>query len=296
MDDLNDYVLFASVVEHGGFSAASRQTGIPKSRLSRRITELEGALNARLLQRTSRQFTVTPLGQRFYERCQAIIAAARSARELVSEMTARPVGGLKVSCPVTLSQYWLSKTLPAFLKLYPEISLSLTVTNRRVDIIEEEFDIALRVRKPPFEDADIVVRPLGTVLDKLVASPILFSGDTAPICLSELERWPLIGVRSSYPIDPELLKRVGSTPLKLDSKFDCDDLHTLREAALAGVGIAVLPKFICFEDLQSGRLQEVVPSCKLGSAQVQAAFPTRKGMLPAVRLFIDFLVNAFPRG
>ncbi|WP_457102272.1 LysR family transcriptional regulator, partial [Microbacterium sp. P5_E9] len=136
MDDLNDLALFAMVVEHQGFSAASREMGIPKSRLSRRIALLEERLGVRLLQRSSRSLKVTPVGQLFYDRCKAIVALSESAHEVVQEAIAQPRGLIRVSCPISLAQLWLTPLLPVFMHRYPSVRVALTVTNRRVDPLE----------------------------------------------------------------------------------------------------------------------------------------------------------------
>ena len=173
MQDLNDLMFFARVVEHGGYSAASRALGIPKSRLSRRIAALEERLGVRLLQRSSRGFTLTSVGQPFYERCKAVLAAGAAALEVAEAGASEPQGVLSVSCPLSLAQSWLTPLLPRFMQALPKVRVRLHVSNRRVDPIEEQVDVVLRVRRPPFEDSELVVRPLARVNDLLVASPSL---------------------------------------------------------------------------------------------------------------------------
>src|SRR4051812_23511468 len=178
MEDLNDLAIFAKVVEYGGFSAAGRQLGLPKSRLSRRISQLEERLGVRLLQRTSRRLTVTSVGKLFYEPCQAVVAMGEAAREVIQQAVSQPQGLLRVSCPITLGQFWLTPLLPAFMKAFPRVRLELIVTNRRIDPVEEQVDVILRVRRPPFDDSSLVVRRLGHTMDMLVASPTLLAGNS----------------------------------------------------------------------------------------------------------------------
>jgi len=186
MEDLNDLVLFARVVEHHGFSAASRELGIPKSRLSRRVALLEERMGVRLLQRSSRRLAVTAVGQLFYERCQAVISAGESASEVVQQAVGQPSGALRLSCPISLAQFWLTPMLPTFMRRHPMVNISLFTTNRRIDPIEEGIDVALRVRRPPFDDSSIVAA--GSARPRTCWWP-------APICLRR--RGPPLSLRIS---------------------------------------------------------------------------------------------------
>lgn len=295
MEDLNDLVLFAKVVEHNGFSAASRQMGVPKSRLSRRIALLEERLGVRLLQRSSRRLTVTPVGQLFYERCQAVISASESASEVVQQAIGQPLGTLRLSCPITLAQFWLTPLLPQFMKKYPKVNISLLVTNRRVELIEEGVDVAVRVRRPPFDDSSLVVRRLGQTTDILVASPELLSSQSAPTSPVDLADWPTLDIPGAGDHSSWTLRHGGvTTEARLNPRLVSDDMYALRRAALDGVGIGLLPQLICDEDLRQGRLQRVLPDWGCTPSEIQATFPTRRGMLPAVRALIDFLADHPP--
>ena len=296
MEDLNDLVLFARVVEHHGFSAASRELGIPKSRLSRRIALLEERMGARLLQRSSRRLAVTAVGQLFYERCQAVISAGESASEVVQQAVGHPSGTLRLSCPITLAQFWLTPLLPTFMKRHPMVNISLFATNRRIDPIEEGIDVALRVRRPPFDDSSIVARRLGQTTDLLVASPELLAAQSPPALPSDLANWATLALATSGDRFTWTLLREGeSTETRISPRFISDDMYALRRAALDGVGIALLPLLICDEELQQGRLQRVLPEWGCMPSEIQATFPTRRGMLPAVRLLIDFLAEHPPK-
>src|SRR5258706_2933869 len=180
MHDLNDLALFAMVVEHQGFSAASQQMGVPKSRLSRRIAQLEERLGVRLLQRSSRSLAVTSVGRLFYERCKQVVELGESASEVVQEALGEPQGTVCVSCPISLSQFWLTPILSTFMKSHPKVGIALTVSNRRVDPLDESMDVVLRIRRPPFDDSDLVVRPLWRTADVLMASPAFLAQHGEP--------------------------------------------------------------------------------------------------------------------
>ena len=180
MQDLNDLYYFAMVVDHGGFAAAERALGIPKSRLSRRITQLESDLGVRLLQRSTRRFAVTDVGNSVYRHAQTMLAEANAAREVVDRLSAEPRGVVRVSVPVGLAQQQMPRLLPEFLARYPQVRLQLHVSNRKVDLINEGFDVALRVRSRLDDDGGLVMRSFGEIQELLVASPRYLDGMGRP--------------------------------------------------------------------------------------------------------------------
>ena len=171
MQDLNDMLYFAEVVERGGFAAAGRALGIPKSRLSRRVSELEAHLGVRLLQRTTRKLSLTDVGEAYLRHCQALRESALAAQDTVAQVQAAPRGTLRVSCPVTLAQTVLAEVMPQFLALYPQVRVELQVSNRVVNLVEEGVDVALRVRASLEESGSMVVKRLDVARQVLVASP-----------------------------------------------------------------------------------------------------------------------------
>ncbi|MBT2322955.1 LysR family transcriptional regulator [Variovorax paradoxus] len=295
MEDLNDLVFFVKVVEHQGFSAASRQLGVAKSRLSRRVSLLEERLGVRLLQRSSRRLALTSVGQLFYERCQAMVALGESAHEVIQEAVSQPQGLLRVSCPITLAQFWLTPLLPAFMRAHPKVRLMLTVSNRRVDPLEEQMDVVLRVRRPPFEDSSLVVRQLGTTNDVLLASPSLIDARGEPGDLQALAGWPTLSLPAEGERHFWLLRRGTETAeLAHEPRLVSDDMFALKHAALEGMGVALLPEIICRDELRDGSLKRVLPGWACTESEIQAVFPTRRGMLPAVRALVDHLAAHRP--
>ena len=295
MDDLNDLAMFAAVVTHGSFSAAGRALGIPKSRVSRRVADLEQRLGVRLLQRSTRVVRVTDVGATFFAHCEAMTAAARAAVEVAEQASARPTGRLRVSTPIGVAHVFLKPLLARFLSAYPDVRLELELTNRRVDVIGEGFDVALRIRSV-LEDSDLVVRQLGASEQILVASPAFVDMhgpfDSAAALQGQrgvgpdrdAPRWRLrAGDRSEAVID--------YMPV-----FVTDDVHLMMEAAIGGAGLAVLPIDVCHAAVRAGDLVVVLPGYRAPSHQLHAVFPTRRGLVPAVRAFIDFLVAELPAG
>ena len=294
--DLNDLQFFAVVVEHGGYAAAERALGIPKSRLSRRITQLEADLGVRLLQRSTRKFAVTEVGQSVYRHAQSMLNEAQAAREAVERVSATPRGVIKVGCPVALSQDILTHLLPGFMRQFPQVRLQLQVSNRRVDIIQEGFDIALRVRNQLTDDGELVLRRFGDVREMLVASPKYLDRAGRPSTPAELaghatlsmsddearQRWSLHGPNGE-------IERVDLQPHLM-----AHDFPLLLSAAREGLGIALLPEMTCADAVRRGELELVVPEWHLPMGICHAVFPSRRGLLPAVRVFIDYLAEHMP--
>jgi DNA-binding transcriptional LysR family regulator len=173
MQDLNDLYYFAAVVDHGGFASAGRALGIQKSRLSRRVLHLEERLGVRLLNRSSRRFSVTEVGRAFYERCSAMLVEAEAAEQIVAEVKSEPRGVVRMSCPSGLLSFQFSELIARFMMKHSGIQVHLEGTNRRVDVIAEGLDLAIRVRFPPLAPTDLVMKRLDESFQCLVAAPEL---------------------------------------------------------------------------------------------------------------------------
>jgi DNA-binding transcriptional LysR family regulator len=294
--DLNDLYYFAMVVDHSGFAAAERALGIPKSRLSRRISQLENDLGVRLLQRSTRRFAVTEVGNSVYRHAQSMIAEAQAAREVVDRLSAEPRGVVRVSVPVSIAQQQMAKLLPEFLARHPQVRVQLTVSNRRVDIINEGVDVALRVRTKLDDDGSLVMRSFGQIQQLLVASPAYLKRMGTPQGPDELaehvtlsiseedarQRWELHGP------DGEV-RRIDLTPRVMGFDFPM-----LMALAQQGLGITLLPETVCAEAVRQGDLVVVLPQWRLPQGIFHAVFASRRGLLPAVRVFIDFLAEKAP--
>ncbi|KRV70774.1 LysR substrate-binding domain-containing protein [Pseudomonas citronellolis] len=296
MQDLNDLFYFAKVVEAGGFAAAGRELGLPKSRLSRRVAELEARLNARLLQRTTRKLALTDIGERYYRHCQAMLVEAEMADEVVAQLSAEPRGRVRLSCPVAMAETSLNAMLPGFLASYPQVNLELLLTNRRVDLVNEGVDVALRVRAPGDEDPSLVTRRLRPAAAVLVATPELLRGRRlqGPDDLAGL---PVLGaIGNDRKVHLQLHGPGGEVrELALETRLAAEDFNLRKNVALAGLGITTLPLYYCLEELASGQLVRVLPDWQEPAAFIQAVYPHRRGLLPAVRALIDYLAEGFGR-
>jgi DNA-binding transcriptional LysR family regulator len=291
MIDLNDLSFFAHVVEKGSFTKAARSLGVPKSRLSRRIADLEVRLGVRLLQRTTRSLSLTDIGARYYEQCQVMLAGARSAEQVVTTLSAEPRGHLRVSAPLSIAQHDLGPYLGEFIRRYPLVRLELIVTNRRVSLIEEGVDVALRVRTAEDLDPNLVTRRLRVSPANLIASPELVAGRSIehPDDLKEL---PLLGYGSrAQPIHWNLFgPDREQVSLEVQASFHAEDFFVLKLAAMDGVGVTLLPAIVCWRELAEGKLVRVLPKWSEKTGILHAVYPSSRGLAPAVRAFIDFLV------
>lgn len=296
MADLNDYYWFALVVQHGGFSAAERATDIPKSKLSRRIQQLESDLGVRLIQRTSRHFVVTDVGMNVYRHAQSMMMEAQAAQDAVAQLRAEPRGVVRVSVPVDVAQHQFAQILPTFLKRYPEIQVQLTVSNRRVDIINEGIDVALRIRDKLDNDASYIVRRFGQINQLLVASTAYLNEHGRPQTPEELSQHATLNmVEDEAHQYWELHNTDGNlTRVKINPRITGSSLSMLAKLTAEGVGIALLPETICAEYIQAGKLEVVLSGWEIPQGTFHAVYASRRGLLPAVRVFIDYLVEQLP--
>lgn len=295
MQDLNDLYYFVQVVDHGGFAPAGRALGVPKSRLSRRIAELENRLGVRLLQRSSRRFSVTDAGRSYYAHASAALREAAAAEQAVRREQDEPRGVVRMSCPVTLLEATVGSMAAAFLALHPKVQLHLEATNRRVDVIGEGIDVALRVRPPPLEDSDLVLRVLGTRKQCLVASPALLARYGRPDSPAGLMGHPSMDL--GVPQNQHLWNLHGPNgehaAVHHEPRYVTRGMLALCDAAVAGVGVVQLPKMVTHELVAQGRLQHVLDGWAPRDEIVHAVFASRRGLVPAVRVLIDFLAQRF---
>ena len=294
--DLNDYALFVEVVTHGGFAAAGRALRAPKSTLSRRIAGLEARLGVRLIERSTRRFRVTEVGQAFYERCRMIMMDVQQADAVVSEALGEPRGVVRCSCPLGLVEA-LSPTFSSFMRNFPKAKLQVVAVDRAVGLIDERIDVAIRVRAALGTDAALTMRTLGRSSRILVAAPALAascaSGDVAvlsdlPTLATTDQMGEIIWEFSGPEGEPRSIRH--------EPRMTCVDFLALRDAAVAGLGVALLPDHACRSELANGSLVHVFPQWRTEDGIVHLVFTTRRGLPPVVRAFIDHLAGAFRHG
>jgi DNA-binding transcriptional LysR family regulator len=293
--DLNNLYFFAKVVDSGSYTAAAEVLGIQTSKLSRRIGDLEKELGVRLLNRTTRKLSLTEAGKTLHRHCVALIAEAEAARDAINRTVSAPRGLVRISCPTGLLQGGVADMLAQYLVAYPEVRVALQATNRRVDVIDEGIDIAIRVRLPPLNDSDLAMRSFGPSDMILAGSPALVANYGQPQVLTDIARMPTLSTgvlgkeHTWHFVDAES----RAEELVHNPRLSADDFYTVRRAALRGVGVARLPALLAKDDLSSGALVRLLPSLSSRSGIVHAVFPSRRWMVPAVRALLDTLSEGF---
>jgi len=295
MQDLNDLRFFAEVVEQNGFAAAARKLGMPRSRLSRRIGLLEDRLGVRLVHRSTRRFAVTEIGREYYRHCVAMMVEADAAQDTIDLIRSEPQGVVRVSCPSSVIYFQLGDMIAHFMEQCPKVGVLLESTNRRVDVIREGFDLAIRVRFPPLEDSNLVVRKLADSPQRLVASPRLVKDLSHRLLPADLSALPsLAWDPAKLEHDWQLHGPAGaSAAIRHRPRFVTEDMVALRLAALRGVGVCQFPTFVVAEDIAAGRLVDLLPDWSPKPGIIHAVFPSRRGLLPSVRALLDFLAYQY---
>lgn len=296
MIDLNELFLYAKVVEHSGFAAAGRALNMPKSTLSRRVNQLETRLGVRLIQRSTRQFQVTDIGQSYYRHCVAMMAEAESAEDLIEQNRSEPRGMVRLSCSTPLLNYWMAPRLGRFMAHYPAVELYVKSYNRRVDIISEGFDIALGLSFPPLDDSELVMKVLGPSPQMLVASPAFIQRHGPLRTPADLAGLPSVAWANAGQANHwwQLRNASGATAqVTLAPRLLSDDISVLKSAVLEGAGIANLPCTVVRDELASGQLQRLLEDWEPTGGVITAVFPSRRGLRPSVRTLIDFLATSF---
>ncbi|TBU95693.1 LysR family transcriptional regulator [Phytopseudomonas dryadis] len=294
MRDLNDLYYYVQVVNHCGFAPAGRALGIPKSKLSRRIALLEERLGTRLIQRSTRRFTVTDSGLTYYDHCKAMLVEADAADEAIALTHAEPCGTVRMTCPVALLDARIADMLAAFMVAYPRVQIHLEETNRRVDVVGEGIDIAIRVRPPPLEDSDLVMRVLADRRQCLVACPHLLQ-DGIPSVPADLAGLPSMDL--GLPQHEHVWNLIGpdgtQAAIRHQPRLITRSMLALRTAAVAGVGVVQLPSMMVRGQIARGELVQVIPGWEPRREIIHAVFASRRGLLPSVRALVDFLAERF---
>lgn len=289
--NLNDLQFFVQAVENGSFAAAARRLGVPKSTVSKRVGELEARLGARLIHRTSRSFSLTELGRDFFEHARASIIEAENAENVVRTRLGEPSGTVRLTTSVPTAQFTLTPLLDALSARYPKLLLSLHVTDRFVDIVQEGFDIAIRSHQQPLPDSALVQRRLAVHDFHVVAAPAYLKQHGTPVRPADLANHRAIV--SSATETTWRLRGADGTPrdVSVSPVMAADEPFVLLKAAAAGIGVTVLPTSVCLPAIEDGTLRRVLPDWTVGQIITTILIPHRRGQLPAVRAVVDFLIE-----
>lgn len=285
--DLNQIVIFAKVAEAESFARAARELGMPKSTVSRKVAELEEQLGARLLQRTTRKLSLTDAGRSYFEHARRIVAEIEAAERAMSELQGAPRGLLRITAPVGLA--FLGPIVSRFLVRYPEVEVAMSCTDRVVNLVQEGFDVAIRAGA--LQDSSLVARLIGHERWILVASPGYLDRTGVPKTPKDLEAHAAIvffggAMERSF----WTLERDGvASHVRLSSRLVVNDIDMVKEAALAGLGIAMLPGSRSIEDIRMKRLSRILPGWQAPAAPMHVVYPSSRHLAPKVRAFVDHL-------
>lgn len=293
INSFDDFHYFYLVVKHGGFSAASEAENISKSKLSRRIIELEQKFNVSLIQRTTRHFKVTDLGQEFYEECCKVIAQVECAENVLLKQKNEPQGMVKISCPPLMMHFQIRKLLNQFLKNYPKVDISLELTSRRVDVLHDDIDIAIRTSFEPNQDSSLIVRDVIRTEHCLVAAPELLQGQTIQH-YSDLQHYPSVALgiqKHQYHWHLCHVERDETVDVPYQPRVKSNDLAGVYYAVRDGLGIADLPYLTVQADIEKGKLIHLLPEWKSNRGTVQLVYASRKGQRLVVEKLIETLLQ-----
>jgi len=295
--DMNGYFYFVQVVEKKGFAPAGRALNIPKSRLSRHVSQLEDRLGVRLIQRTSRQFKVTEMGEAIYQHARKAVDEIEAANTAIEENSNMLIGKVRMTCSVGMAQFALSPLVIRFLKSHPRVEIIQQVTNQTVDLIGTGVDMAIRAHAAPLPDSTLIHRRLATVTWGLLASQSYLEQAGTPMTPEDLDGHA--GLKLGWKPDTGhwvLRASDGSTFSKPYQPLLCsDDMVTLKQAASAGLGIVGLPLYTCRDELRVKRLVRVLPDWTAGNAEISLLMPSRQGVPPTVSRFANFLRDELPK-
>ncbi|MDH5823711.1 LysR substrate-binding domain-containing protein [Luteimonas sp. RD2P54] len=289
MLNLNDLRYFVAAVDSGGFAAAGRLLGVPKSTVSKRVAELERALGARLVHRTSRSFALTGPGRDFHERAAAALVEAEAAETAVRARQAEPSGPGRITSSVPVAQQLLAPHLPRLAAAHPRLRLQLDVSDRFVDIVQEGYDIAVRSHAAPLPDSGLVQRQVMAEPVILVAAPAYLACRPAPAAPDALADHD--GLLTGAGNTAWRLEGPGGAAVLVEprARMVANESTVLLAAAHAGLGIACLPELLCDPALRAGTLLRVLPGWRAGTVVTTLLLPHRRGQLPGVRATVEFL-------
>ncbi len=294
--DLNDYFYFFHVVEKRGFAPAGRALGIPKSRLSRHIQTLEKRLDARLIQRTSRQFAITDVGEALFRHAKAVVEEVRTAEAAISQSKQDLTGKVRVSCSVGVAQFALQSLIIDFAKEHPNVEVGQLVTNDMVNLIDAGVDLAIRGHLENLPDSSLIQKRVAKVAWRLFASPRYLEDHGVPRIPDDLKAHKGICLGWNKDIAEWTLRSEDGKTHKTQftPHLSSDDMVTLKTASAAGLGIVSLPDYVCASDVRDGRLERVLPDWTSGDATLSLLQPSRKGVPPAVQAFAQHVLNELP--
>lgn len=289
MNDPKHLILFAKVVELGGVRSAGRVLSIPRTTISRAIARLEMTLGTQLIERSPRKIRLTELGEVFFQHCQRVVQDIEEAEAAIGTLRGVARGRLRVAAPVTFGRSLLSPAISGFLQTYPDISLELELTNRKVDPAEEGFDFVIRLG--PLEDSSLIAKDLGSLRYVVCASPAYLKRSARIDHPHDLQRHTIIDFLEGRERHIWTFQRNAETlDIEVTPRLDANDPVVRRDAAVAGLGIALLPNWLFEADARAKRLTMLLHEWRpAANTRLYALYPSRRSLTPKSRAFLSFL-------
>ena len=291
MDLFASMRMYVAVVDGGSFAAAADKLDVSRAMVSKQVQKLEEHLGTRLLNRTTRRLSLTETGREFYERSMQIVSDVEEAEQIAGQMTRMPQGVLRVTIPLSYGQHRLAGIVGDYTQAYPQVQLDISLSDRKVDLIDEGFDLAIRIGAMP--PSDLVARKIGGVRSIVCAAPAYLKKHGAPQAPADLAAhaclgYTLTGTGTEWRLEgPD-----GTVSIPISGPIRADNGDIIRLAALRGAGIVFQPQFIIGDDIDAGRLVRVLPEWQSAELGVYAVYPSRKHLSAKVRTFVDFVVQA----
>ncbi len=290
--DINDLLVFLAVVEAESFTVAAKRLGMPKANVSRKVSQLERYLGVTLLERSTRSQHLTEAGVHFLIHCKRIREELDLAEAAVSEILHSYKGTIKIGTSVTIGQQVIRPVISSFLRQYPDINVELSLANRQVDLIEEGFDLLIRVGD--LDDSRLIGKRIGSAQRKFYASPPYLKDTQEPKNVKELCNHQLLLMRMlSTDNKIELVSGNRKEKVKLNPRLIVDDFSVLKQAAIDGEGITILPSYMCDEEIDNGELINILPRWSMSDIDIYALYPKHRAKIPKVKAFLDFTKDVF---
>jgi DNA-binding transcriptional LysR family regulator len=293
MVDLNEVALFVKVVDTGSFTAAARLLGLPKTTVSRKIAHLEEALGTRLLHRTTRSLSPTEAGRQYYGECSAGLAAFEEANRRIAGAQQVPSGTVRISAPADTANYFVSDIVGEFLAAHDRVRVELVLTDERLDLVRERIDVAFRMGQ--LADSALVARKLGSGSRILCASPAYLAVAGTPKVPTDLKAHACIVHGASVDgVSWTLRGPRGRSVVPVSARLAVNSMAFALKAAVAGLGVAMLPKPMAASDLRFGRLRTVLEDYELPATGIHLVYPSRRHLSAATKALIDFAAKRVP--
>jgi DNA-binding transcriptional LysR family regulator len=291
MKSLTDIAVFVQVVESGSFTSAAERLDISKSVVSKYVTRLEDYLGARLLNRTTRRLSLTEVGRVFYDRSRKGLADIEDAQLEVSRLQAEPRGTLRINVPMSFGILHVAPALPEFQRQYPDLTVDMNLDDRKVDVIEEGFDVSVRISELP--DSSLVARRIAPCRHAVVASPSYLEQHGTPRSPEDLHDHNIINYRYQESANKWHFQSKDTKSISVDvsGSLITNNSLAIRESIREGIGITRTPTFVVGKDVQEGRLVKVLTGYETLEVQIFLVYPQRRHLAPKVRAFVDFMAE-----